>query len=262
MAGWLKAAAMGAKALAKSPLAGNIAGAAATGYMDRLAQDRAFAQNKAWWLERFEKEAQYNSPVQQKARMAAAGLNPALMYQGGQTGGTASGGAAQGKIAERYQMTELAKMSAEVKNIQANTAKQQAEAGLIGGKTEGQKTQNLIGLQNLAIKEVEAMNVEQKTKNDIAKQLKELIKAQEEVNLIKQKIKREREATGGETWKALYYDELRQTEKNKNYKFDKITKEMIDKGIDPGAGIIGNLLQMIGWGMDAATQTINTDFEL
>jgi hypothetical protein len=110
---WLTAKAVGSAIGKAAPYALSIG----QGYMDRRAQERAFEQNKQFWFERFEKEAQYNSPVQQKARMQAAGLNPALMYKGGQTGGSVSGGSAQGKIAERYQMTELAKMSAEVGRI-------------------------------------------------------------------------------------------------------------------------------------------------
>ena len=47
--------------------------------LNKRAQDRAFEQNKQFWQERFDTEAKYNSPVEQKARMQAAGLNPALM---------------------------------------------------------------------------------------------------------------------------------------------------------------------------------------
>jgi len=36
---------------------------------NRLAQDRAFEQNRLFWQERFDKEAKYSSPVQQMARL-------------------------------------------------------------------------------------------------------------------------------------------------------------------------------------------------
>lgn len=101
-------------------------------YLDHRAQKKAFEQNKQFWHERFDKEAQYNSPVQQKARMMAAGLSPALMYKGGQTGGNISSPNAQGKIAERYAITELAKMSAEVGEINSRTRLNNAEVNLKG----------------------------------------------------------------------------------------------------------------------------------
>lgn len=46
-------------------------------------------QNK-WNLEQWNRENEYNSPVQQMARLKAAGLNPDMMYQNGTSGLTAA----------------------------------------------------------------------------------------------------------------------------------------------------------------------------
>jgi hypothetical protein len=142
--------------------------------LDQRAQRKAFEQNKQFWHERFDKEAQYNSPVQQKARMQAAGLSPALMYKGGQTGGNVSGGSVQGKIAERAQLTELARMSAEVAKIKADTKKTLAEDEYIKSKTEGQGTSNKIAIENLAIKQIDATNANAKMKLSLKNDLKHL----------------------------------------------------------------------------------------
>lgn len=151
-------------------------------YLDKRAQDRAFEQNKQFWHERFDKEAQYNSPVQQKARMMAAGLNPALMYKGGQTGGSVTGGSAQGKIAERYQLTELAKMSAEVDAIRKNTEKVEAEKSFIEAKTTGQGTLNEKAVVDLAKAEIEKMYLDDKQKAGLDKLVAEAAKAMTEAD--------------------------------------------------------------------------------
>lgn len=156
-------------------------------YLDRRAQDRAFEQNKQFWHERFDKEAQYNSPVQQKARMMAAGLSPALMYKGGQTGGNVSGGSAQGKIAERYQLTELAKMSAEVEAIKKNTEKTEAEKSFIEAKTTGQGTTNEKLVIDLAKAQIEKESWDERTKAGVDKLVAEAAKAMSEADTAAQK---------------------------------------------------------------------------
>lgn len=209
---------------------GITAGSALLGsYLDKRAQDRAFAQNKQFWHERFDKEAQYNSPVQQKARMQAAGLNPAMMYKGGQTGGNVSGGSAQGKIAEKYQLTELARMSAEVQKIKADTQKTQSEDLYIKSKTEGQGTTNKIAVQNLAIKSIEASNADAKMQLSLKNDLMSVLNQVEKYNTQVQ--------TTGLT------AENRQTARNLNYKFQKLEKSMIDAGIDVTSGPFQTLKQ-------------------
>ena len=143
--------------------------------LDQRAQKKAFEQNKQFWHERFDKEAQYNSPVQQKARMQAAGLSPALMYKGGQTGGNVSGGSAPGKIAEKAQLTELARMSAEVAKIKAQTAKEQVQADYIASRTTGQDTTNKVLVQDLLLKELDVKYGDDKRSAEVKKIIEEAI---------------------------------------------------------------------------------------
>ncbi len=167
------------------PIPAMLLGAAASGgtmilqnRLNKRAQDRAFEQNKAFWHERFDKEADYNSPVQQKARMQAAGLNPALMYKSGAGGGgNVSGPSAQGKVAERYELGQLALQSAQVAKINEDTQKVKAEKAYILSKTEGQGTSNEILLEELTMKAIDAEYKEERTKNEVETIVQNAIKA-------------------------------------------------------------------------------------
>ena len=120
------------------------------------AQERAFNQNREFWNERFDKEASYNQPVQQMARMKEAGLNPALMYKTGSgASGSTSGPSSQGKIAERYDLGNLAQQSAQVANIIADTAKKKKETTLLGTNIEGKEISNEIANLDKAMKQID-----------------------------------------------------------------------------------------------------------
>ena len=184
--------------------------------LNKRAQDRAFEQNKQFWQERFDAEAKYNSPVEQKARMQAAGLNPALMYKGGAgSGGNVSSPSAQGKVAERYELGQLALQSAQVAKIQEDTDRVKAESDYIRSKTEGQGTSNKIAVQDLMIKTVDATNAPQKVKQQLELQTKQILLEAEKVSTQKQ---------------------MTQEKKNLNYKFQTLEKDMIDAGVDVTSG--------------------------
>ena len=184
--------------------------------LNKRAQDRAFEQNKQFWQERFDTEAKYNSPVEQKARMQAAGLNPALMYKSGAGGGgNVSGPSAQGKVAERYELGQLALQSAQVAKIVEDTKRTKAEKDYITSKTEGQGTSNKIAVQNLVIKQVEATNAPAQVKNMLDKQVADIM-------LQAEKLQTQTQDT--------------QAKKNLNYKFQKLEKDMIDAGVDVTSG--------------------------
>ena len=209
---------------------GLLASAALTGgsmilgnVLNKRAQDRAFEQNKAFWQERFDKEADYNSPVQQKARMQAAGLNPALMYKSGAGGGgNVSSPSAQGKVAERYELGQLALQSAQVAKIVEDTKRTKAEKDYITSKTEGQGTSNKIAVQDLTIKQVQATNAPEKVKNELTMQTKQIMLEAEKVSTQK---------------------EMTQEKKNLNYKFQTLEKDMIDAGVDVTSGPFQSLKQ-------------------
>ncbi len=209
---------------------GLLASAAVTGgsmilgnVLNKRAQDRAFEQNKQFWQERFDKEAQYNSPVEQKARMQAAGLNPALMYKSGAGGGgNVTGPSAQGKVAERYELGQLALQSAQVAKIVEDTKRTKAEKDYITSKTEGQGTSNKIAVQDLTIKQVQATNAPEKVKNELTMQTKQIMLEAEKVSTQK---------------------EMTQEKKNLNYKFQTLEKDMIDAGVDVTSGPFQTLKQ-------------------
>lgn len=230
-------------------------------YMDRRAQERAFAQNKAWWHERFDKEARYNSPAQQKARMMEAGLNPALMYSGGQTGGNVSGGSAQGKIAEKYQMAELALMSAQAQNVRNDAKKKEVEANLLRQKEIGQKTANAIATEKLFQEGLQSQNLEAKIKNDLQMQMNNLAKSLKEIEMLSEKIETQKNLTVGAKVNAKYQNQLLVEQKNANWQWEKLKKDMIQNGINPDDGIMGNAMQgvnfiinNIGEAWDATTE--------
>lgn len=145
---------------------------------NKRAQDRAFEQNKQFWQERFDAEAKYNSPVEQKARMQAAGLNPALMYKSGAGGGgNVSSPSAQGKVAERYELGQLALQSAQVAKLVEDTQKVKAEKAFIESKTGGQSTTNEILAKQLVMKEIEAGNYSAQNKAFVDNLIETALKA-------------------------------------------------------------------------------------
>jgi predicted GNAT family acetyltransferase len=210
---------------------GLLASAALTGgsmilgnVLNKRAQDRAFEQNKQFWQERFDTEAKYNSPVEQKARMQAAGLNPALMYKSGAGGGgNVSSPSAQGKIAERYELGQLALQSAQVAKIKEDTEKVKVEKDFISSKTEGQGTSNKIAIQDLAIKEIDKSNASEKQKLQLQNLTQDYLNKVEQYNTQVQKT-------------GVTAEQRKQAE-NLNYEFDKLKKSFIDVGIDRDSGI-------------------------
>jgi len=192
--------------------------------LNKRAQDRAFEQNKQFWQERFDKEAKYNSPVEQKARMQAAGLNPALMYKSGAGGGgNVSSPSAQGKIAERYELGQLALQSAQVAKIKEDTEKVKVEKDFISSKTEGQGTSNKIAIQDLAIKEIDKSNASEKQKLQLQNLTQDYLNKVEQYNTQVQKT-------------GVTAEQRKQAE-NLNYEFEKLKKSFIDAGIDRDSGI-------------------------
>lgn len=165
---------------------------------NRRAQDRAFNQNREFWNERFNKEASYNHPAQQMARMKEAGLNPALMYKTGSgASGSISGPSSQGKIAERYDLGQLAAQSAQVANIIANTAKVKKETDLLGSNIEGKEISNKTAEVTLAMKEIEKSSYSDANKAKVDRLLAEADIAITKANSDAEKLN---------AWRSVYKD--------------------------------------------------------
>jgi hypothetical protein len=174
-------------------------------YLDRRAQERAFAQNQEFWHERFNTEAAYNHPVEQVNRLKEAGLNPALMYKQGAGGaGNISGPSAQGKVAEKYQLGELAKQSAEVALIKRQAEKVQSEADYVRSKTTGQGSLNETYAVDLAMKQIQKSYYTKYQKQGLQKLVNEVKKAANEADLVGNKADQARMEK--ELYKKVYWE--------------------------------------------------------
>lgn len=206
---------------------------------NRRAQERAFQQNKQFWYERFDKEAQYNHPLEQMARLKEAGLNPALMYKSGAGGaGSVAGPSAQGKVAEKYDLANLAMVSAQTAKIVNDAKKSKAEADLIRENTilsqlkgKGQITLNEQALVDLALKQVELQYKDDEKKQQLEKLIQEALK-----------MKADAEKAGTQAEMA----------KSEQYILDHVHKRAAEYGIDLKTSELGMIMGAILKGGDVA----------
>lgn len=128
-------------------------------YQSELNEAAAKA-NQQRMIDYFNLTAQYNSAAQQKERLKEAGLNPALMYGQGGSGGSgtgATGGAQAAGVGLAQSQAvgmglQLKSIAAQTKLAEANAAKAYAEAEKISG-VDTEKTKSEIESISQGIKE-------------------------------------------------------------------------------------------------------------
>lgn len=174
-------------------------------------QNRAMKKNKEWWNERFDKTNEYNNPVQQTARMREAGLNPALMYGGGQGGGTAQSPSTEGYQAPEQNIDQLSLISSQVENLKKDSQLKGAQK-----LTEGYKAAT--------------ENANSQIKQDLANTSADLFKF--ELGIKKQELFQSQIETTFKTMKekTAIWESLNRIEKLKtDMAFSRANKKFIDQ---------------------------------
>jgi hypothetical protein len=174
-------------------------------------QNRAMKKNKEWWNERFDKTNQYNSPVQQTARMREAGLNPAMMYGGGQGGGTAQSPSTGDYQAPESNVDQLSLISSQVENLKKDSQLKGAQK-----LTEGYKAAT--------------ENANSQIKQDLANTSADLFKF--ELGIKKQELYQSQIETTFKTMKekTAIWESLNRIEKLKtDMAFSRANKKFIDQ---------------------------------
>lgn len=140
--------------MAESNILGDITGGLVGAGIQTLGnvflQDRANQQNVKFW----EKETEYNKPINQMARLAEAGLNPNLVYGTGSVAGNTAGGIAPAKPAELGKLAdyqEIKMNNAGLERILAQNELTETQAEVAKAQAQGVKLDNIIKAGEVAI---------------------------------------------------------------------------------------------------------------
>lgn len=217
----------------------------AAGALNRRAEERAFQQNRAFWRERFDATNEYNTPLEQMKRMKEAGLNPALMYGGSGSSGIAQAdmGSADGRKAEQYDINpQFALLSAQVKDIQAQTAlrKQEALLSMQRQAHEIQKT-GLTKQQRLQAQERTSRIGNLLDSEVTIKANEAIIKAVEAEYADERTQKMITNIITDSREKAA----RAQSTENQNQLYNEVKKDLIKAGVNPDSPILQQILQAI-----------------
>ena len=114
----------------------------------------------------FDKQAEWNSPEQQKQRLKEAGLNPGLMYGiGGEGGSSVSSGGGTGSNVQGVSNpgTQAVMMGLQAKSIESQIALNNAQASKINAETEKTEADTGKTKADTKVSEVNANNIVEAT---------------------------------------------------------------------------------------------------
>lgn len=124
----------------------------------------------------FDKQAEWNSPEQQKQRLKEAGLNPSLMYGiGGEGGSSVSSGGGTGAEVQGVgnSGTQAVMMGLQAKSIESQIALNNAQASKINAETEKTEADTGKAKADTRVALVNANKIEESTKLIKEQQLSE-----------------------------------------------------------------------------------------
>jgi hypothetical protein len=154
---------------------GSLGGTALGQYLE----NRTFKRNKKWWKEQFDYAAAYETPAAQVGRLKEAGLNPALMYGGGQSGGgSPTIGSDGAQAAKPTDFSSLGLIKEQAKNLNTDVKLKQSQSGLIEAQTSHE-------LSKMGLTDTQAYILD-KTKNS-------------QINLANWKVESEKQTAIGKT---------------------------------------------------------------
>lgn len=138
------------------------------GYNEMSAEEAYRRQQEQW-----QRENEYNLPINQRKRIQEAGLNPALLYegsagvgQGGSAGGGIAGGGAGGpaggkaanaaeqemaRLQRKEYGLQLAKLGSEIELTKAEAKRANKEADNLEGDTERERESRDLFIENLRL---------------------------------------------------------------------------------------------------------------
>lgn len=94
------------------------------------------------WKKKFDYSFEKNSPLSQRRRLEAAGLNPALMYQGGTGAGLSTSISQSTPSGQNVDTTAMSSIVNQTKVADAEVNKLEAEADLLRSQKTGQDNRN------------------------------------------------------------------------------------------------------------------------
>ncbi len=151
-----------------------------------------------WNLEQWNRENEYNTPLQQRQRLAEAGLNPDLMYQNGASGLTAassptmtSGAPATPQdlsaLSQKKTIGQAMQEGLQMSMLGAQLELTRAQADKVKSETEGQNltNKNILALDSAELdKRLAEADLTKKQKEEVSQNIENLKKANTQLEYL------------------------------------------------------------------------------